>query len=61
MKIDDELIKSLTDASASLQESHRKARAAGREDIAQKLRDASWDVAAALACALPDRSKEVVS
>jgi hypothetical protein len=55
------LLESLVTASARLQDAHRIARDAGREDIAQMLRKASWQVAAALADCVPDSAAEVAS
>jgi hypothetical protein len=43
-----ELALALMDASKAIQQAHRVAREAGREDICQSLRQAGWDVGDAL-------------
>jgi O-methyltransferase involved in polyketide biosynthesis len=43
-----ELALALMDASKAIQQAHRVARDAGREDICQALRKAGWDTADAL-------------
>jgi len=58
--IDRELMDALVLASAQLQEANRKCRAAGREDLCAHLRNAAWDIAAAIADVVPD-SQEVAS
>lgn len=55
------LLEALVQASARLQDAHRIARDAGREDIAQQLRKASWQIAAALSDLVPDKAAEVLS
>jgi hypothetical protein len=59
--IDRALLESLVHCSSELQKAHRIARDSGREDIAQMLRKAQWQVAAALADCVPDSSEAVVS
>lgn len=56
-----DLLETLVAASSKLQEAHAKARDAGREDIAQLLRQAQWKVVAALSDAASNKSAEVVS
>jgi hypothetical protein len=51
------LLEALVAASAKLQDANRIAREGDREDICQLLRKAQWQVAAALADAVPDSSE----
>lgn len=53
------LLETLVHTSAELQKAHAVARTEGREDIAQCLRKAAWDVANAISVLVPDRSAEV--
>lgn len=55
------LLEALVRCSDDLQAAHTKARAAGREDLCQKLREAAWKVAAAISHLAPDHAAEVVS
>lgn len=55
------LLESLVTASARPQGAHCIARDAGREDIAQLLRKASWQIATAIAECVPDSAGEVAS
>ena len=56
-----ELLEALVASSVKLQEAHAVARKQGREDIAQTLRKAAWQVAASISDLVPDDSAEVVS
>jgi hypothetical protein len=56
-----DLLEVLVRCSFELQQAHKVARAAGREDICQQLREAAWKVAAAIGDLAPDRSAELVS
>jgi hypothetical protein len=55
------LLETLVRCSAELQRAHQVARDAGREDIAQLLRKASWQIAAAITECVPDSSEAVRS
>jgi len=54
-----ELLESLVAASSALQHAHKIARDAGREDIAQMLRQAAWKVAAAMTDAVVAPGEEL--
>lgn len=56
-----ELLESLVRCSAELQAAYARARAAGREDIAQRLREAAVKVAASISRLATNKSAEVVS
>ncbi len=56
-----DILESLVRCSAELQRAHAVARDSGREDIAQQLRKASWQIAAAIAELVPDQAAKVLS
>lgn len=56
-----DLALALMDASRAIQQAHRVAREAGREDICQSLRKAGWDVADALIRLAPNREVKEAS